>query len=490
MREASANGAVIVSAIGNDGPTHGTLRNPADQLDVLGVGAMTEDGAVAPFSSRGPTLHELPAGAGRFKPDILAPGRALRASALYGGCRVAGGTSAAAAVVAGAVALLAAIARRYARPCSPAALRHVIAASAAQLREASVFEQGPGALDLVRAAAALLQYTPQLGLLPPAIRLDDCPYMWPHCAQPLYPSAPPLALNVTVLNALALRGRLAGPPSFTRTSGPDLLEVGAAAPDTLWPWVGHLSLWVRARAATCAATATVEGFLTLTVRPASVDADVARARGCGRGVRLGVEALGPVLGAWAAVSPGHCCWRCERAPRCQRWVWHEGNASCTALSDAWHSRRAPGAVSGVPVRVHATELSVALPLRVRVVPRPPRARRLLWDQYHNIQYPAGYVPRDNLDTRRLLFDSHGDHPHTNFRAVWDHLRAKGFYLDILTADYTTFDATLYAALLLVDPEEEFFVEEVLAGEVGRRFARARGGGGRSSPLYPGASTNG
>ena len=37
-----------------------------------------------------------------------------------------------------------------------------------------------------------------------------------------------------------------------------------------------------------------------------------------------------------------------------------------------------------------------LPIKVGVVPTPPRHRRLLWDQFHNLRYPAGYFPRDNL----------------------------------------------------------------------------------------------
>jgi hypothetical protein len=35
--EMSANNIIVVSAIGNDGPLWGTLNNPADQPDVIGV---------------------------------------------------------------------------------------------------------------------------------------------------------------------------------------------------------------------------------------------------------------------------------------------------------------------------------------------------------------------------------------------------------------------------------------------------------------------
>ena len=37
-----------------------------------------------------------------------------------------------------------------------------------------------------------------------------------------------------------------------------------------------------------------------------------------------------------------------------------------------------------------------LPLRVKIIPTPPRNKRVLWDQYHSLRYPPGYFPRDNL----------------------------------------------------------------------------------------------
>ena len=36
----SANNIIVVSAIGNDGPLWGTLNNPADNNDVIGVGGI------------------------------------------------------------------------------------------------------------------------------------------------------------------------------------------------------------------------------------------------------------------------------------------------------------------------------------------------------------------------------------------------------------------------------------------------------------------
>lgn len=69
--EMSANNIIVVSAIGNDGPLYGTLNNPADQLDVIGVGGIDFKDKISRFSSRGMTTWELPHGYGRVKPDIV-----------------------------------------------------------------------------------------------------------------------------------------------------------------------------------------------------------------------------------------------------------------------------------------------------------------------------------------------------------------------------------------------------------------------------------
>ncbi len=43
--------------------------------------------------------------------------------------------------------------------------------------------------------------------------------------------------------------------------------------------------------------------------------------------------------------------------------------------------------------------TVEMPVRARIEPTPPRSKRVLWDQFHSIKYPPGYVPRDNLDIK-------------------------------------------------------------------------------------------
>lgn len=104
--------------------------------------------------------------------------------------------------------------------------------------------------------------------------------------------------------------------------------------------------------------------------------------------------------------------------------------------------------------------SIQFPINVKIVPKPPRHKRILWDQYHNLQYPPGYIPQDNLHIKSDPLDWRSDHIHTNFRDMYQHLRNLGYYIETLGMPYTCFNATNYGALLIVDPEEEFFDEEI------------------------------
>lgn len=102
-----------------------------------------------------------------------------------------------------------------------------------------------------------------------------------------------------------------------------------------------------------------------------------------------------------------------------------------------------------------------LAVHVNVVPTPPRERRLLWDQFHSIRYPPGYIPRDNLEVRTDILDWHGDHPHTNFHGLFNELRARGYFLEVLGSPLSCFNASEYGALLIIDSEDEFFPQEVI-----------------------------
>lgn len=112
--------------------------------------------------------------------------------------------------------------------------------------------------------------------------------------------------------------------------------------------------------------------------------------------------------------------------------------------------------------------TVKLPIKVKIVPTPPRSKRVLWDQYHNLRYPPGYFPRDNLRMKndpldwwvsaassficgifrfplkaRFCLSRNGDHIHTNFRDMYQHLRSMGYFVEVLGAPITCFDASQY-----------------------------------------------
>ncbi|CAH1170188.1 unnamed protein product [Phaedon cochleariae] len=384
--ELTANRVIMVSAIGNDGPLYGTLNNPADQMDVIGVGGINFEDQIAKFSSRGMTTWELPQGYGRLKPDIVTYGAAVRGSHIKGGCRTLSGTSVASPVVAGAVALLlSGVLGRGDDAVNPAAVKQALTASARRLPGAHMFEQGHGKLNLVKAYQILSSYKPQASLSPSYIDLSECPYMWPYCTQPIYHGALPVIVNVTVLNGLGVSGRIAGRPRW-RPYLPEhgrMLDVAIAHSDHLWPWSGWVAVFVSVAAEGAAFEGLAQGRVEVTVE-----------------------------------SP-------------------------------------PG-----QGEVEVRRSTVDLPIRAKIIPTPPRNKRILWDQYHNLRYPPGYFPRDNLKVKNDPLDWNGDHIHTNFKDMYQNLRNTGYYIEVLGSPFTCFDASQYGTLLIVDPEEEFFPEEI------------------------------
>ncbi|CAK8693279.1 unnamed protein product [Clavelina lepadiformis] len=386
--ELTANHIIMVSAIGNDGPLYGTLNNPADQMDVIGVGGIDYNDNIARFSSRGMTSWELPAGYGRVKPDIVTYGSSVRGSGLRGGCRTLSGTSVASPVVAGAVALLlSTISKDKDRSvvATPASVKQALMDSAQRLPTANMFEQGQGKLDLIRAYKVLNSYQPQASLIPSVLDLTECPYMWPYCTQPLYHTGMPVIVNVTVLNGLGVVGKIKVKPSWHPyiSEHGDMMEIAISYSETLWPWSGYLALSLSAAK----------------------------------------QAAG-----WEGVAQGHV------------------ELSVTSSSS---NSKDEDLVSVLKLFVKA-----------RIIPTPPREKRILWDQFHNLRYPPGYFPRDNLRMKNDPLDWNGDHIHTNFRDLYQHLRSAGYYVEVLGSSFMCFDAKLYGSLFIVDPEEEFYPEEI------------------------------
>ncbi|XP_065570402.1 membrane-bound transcription factor site-1 protease-like isoform X2 [Artemia franciscana] len=383
--ELTANGVILVSAIGNDGPLYGTLNNPADQMDVIGVGGINFEDQIARFSSRGMTTWELPNGYGRLKPDIVTYGSTVRGSSINGGCRSLSGTSVASPVVAGAISLLASAGLKQGKPVNPASIKQTLLNSARRLPGVSMFEQGHGKLDLYRAYQYLMSYKPHASLSPSYIDLTECAFMWPYCTQPIYYSSVPTIVNVTVLNGMGVSGKIVKEPiwhPYLLHYG-HLLNIEISYSDLLWPW---------------------SGFLAISISVSEEAAD------------------------WEGIAQGHISVTVESSPE-------DGTTEILTST-------------------------ITLPLRAKIIPTPPRSKRILWDQYHNLRYPPGYFPRDNLRMKNDPLDWNGDHIHTNFKDMYQFLRLKDYFVEVLGHPFTCFNAENYAALLLVDPEEEFFPEEM------------------------------
>ncbi len=95
-------GVVVVCAAGDNGPDCYTICTPGDATKVITVGACDKFGALASFSSRGPTTD------GRMKPDIVAPGVSIYAAMKGTSCSDVSmsGTSMATPHIAGVAALM------------------------------------------------------------------------------------------------------------------------------------------------------------------------------------------------------------------------------------------------------------------------------------------------------------------------------------------------------------------------------------------------
>ncbi len=159
-----SEGVVVVVAAGNSGPNAGTITKPGDDPIVLTVGAFNDnqntdpsDDTLPAWSSKGPTA------AGLAKPDLVASGRFIVSTRAYGSqieidnrkalrspSYIRGsGSSQAAAVVSGSVALLLA-----ARPeLTPDQVKAMLMSTASPMGSRDPNSQGAGRIQLGNALA-------------------------------------------------------------------------------------------------------------------------------------------------------------------------------------------------------------------------------------------------------------------------------------------------------------------------------------------------
>src|SRR3954469_5761565 len=163
VENAWKNGIVVVAAGGNEGDTTTNLANPASDPHVLAVGAMDSAGTVATTDDTVPSWSTD--GTERRHVDLTAPGVSVLGLRVPGGtadsenpqARVgdrfarASGTSMAAAVVSGEVALL-----FQAKPdLTPDQVKQILTGSASGLNNVSALLEGEGTTDLRKALKAV-----------------------------------------------------------------------------------------------------------------------------------------------------------------------------------------------------------------------------------------------------------------------------------------------------------------------------------------------
>ena len=90
IEELTTHGVIVISAIGNDGPTQGSVESPGNLDSVIGVGSLSANfEKVAAFSSRGMSKSQLSTRIGSPNPDVMLPGEQIMGLDLdTGKCRL------------------------------------------------------------------------------------------------------------------------------------------------------------------------------------------------------------------------------------------------------------------------------------------------------------------------------------------------------------------------------------------------------------------
>lgn len=283
------------------------------------------------------TTWELPNGYGRLKPDICTYSTHILGSKKDEGCRTLSGTSVASPIVAGAIALLLSSYKEHkldneTNMINPASIKQIIMSSADRIKNANMFEQGFGKLNLIQAYNTIKKYKPQISLIPSYLDLTECPYFWPYCTQPLYYSAIPVIVNVTILNGISVNSRIVDKPKWhpSLAENGHYLRLSFSRSSKLWPWSGYLAIKISVAEEAKDYDGLVEGEISFTVETILENNEIVKSQ-------------------------------------------------------------------------------LKLYLKAKIIPKPLRQQRILWDQFHNIRYPPGYFPRDDLKMKIYPLDWNADH---------------------------------------------------------------------------------
>ena len=211
-------------------------------------------------------------------------------------------------------------------------------------------------MNLIEAYNHFLQYKPQPSLIPSYIDLTECPYFWPYCTQPLYFSSQPVIVNVTILNGVNVYSKLA-----KRVRAFNFLN-----------FFSKLNVFKI-----------IISFKKPVWRPS-------------------VKENGHYLNIVFEFSS-------------EIWPW-SGYIAIKITVDQ-EAREYDGYAEGeilITIETNSTtneliQHELRLYLKAKLIGEPPRQQRILWDQYHNLRYPSGYFPRDDLKRKKNPLDWNGDH---------------------------------------------------------------------------------
>ncbi|OAF69513.1 hypothetical protein A3Q56_02734 [Intoshia linei] len=413
ITEMIKRGVIIVCAVGNEGPTFGTINNPADLIYTIGVGSTNYDGKISPFSSRGMTLGELSDGGyGRVKPDVVTFGECIFSLVIKNGkyqCTSKNGTSFTAPVITSIISLaISAYSKNsinylsqycnFNNIVSPelfnklkcvnfifnaAFAKQLLISSAKKLDNYSMFEQGAGLVVPNQVIDALLTMEPHISAFPNIIDWLGCPYYWPFCSQPLYYSSQTVIVNITIINSISIKSKIYNYDVKNVQNG-QYLDVKVKHSSEIYPYFGYLSMEIQ-----------INQNIT--------------------SVLIETEVVVCIEGIYVSSSD---------------------------YSTDTNYRR-----------------NITISLKIQTVETPPRSKRILIDQYHQISYPNYNIPSDHFDfssnDNSDIFDSFCDHIHTNFKGFYGYLRGNGYYVESFYQKKINFNPQLYSVLILIDVEREF-----------------------------------